>query len=309
MTAKQLTVPKIGVSTFRAQTGRVPAVDERAAFRAICQITGVDCRAGEEAAKSTELLRVLGELARSAGGPPPLPEPPSTADLDEQQGNSDNERVIEIAAMTELKAKVERWKELAREATGRMESWRLVQRLLAHAKGLPDAPAIGVDLLAIEDQRTMLSEPDPLTPIRQSLTNVLREAVISARDDVVAARTDARTELEATDGWSKPEEAERAEILRRSDLVEPPALAIGNGRGSPRCAGSDAAGRMGGQGPGGTGGARGRHARGGPPPRARGSPRAAPASDPEDAERCRELRHQCEDATRLEIADGPIVVS
>ena len=135
--------------------------------------------------------------------------------------------MIEIAAMTELKAKLELWKRLAHEATARMESWRLVQRLLAHAERLPDASAIEAQLLAIEEQRTLLSDPDPLTPIRQSLANVLREAITSARDELATARADARTELEATDGWSKLEEEEREQILPESDLLEPPPLALG----------------------------------------------------------------------------------
>ncbi|MCC6224163.1 MAG: BREX system P-loop protein BrxC [Thermoleophilia bacterium] len=226
VTAKQLTLTKLGVSAFRA-TGPVPTVDERTAFRAICQLVGLDCKSGEEAAKSSELLRVLIELARSAGGPAPLPEPPATADLEEQQANSENERVIEIAAMTELKSDVKQWKKLRDEAEARVRSWNLVQRLAAHSEGIASASDIVEQLRAIEEQRTLLSEPDPLAPVRQSLTGALRDALVAARNEVAAARASARAELEGAQGWSKLEKAQREQILEHNDLLDPPELSIG----------------------------------------------------------------------------------
>lgn len=227
VTAKQLTLTKLGVSTFRAQTGRVPAVDERTAFRAICQLVGVDCKSGEEASKSSELLRVLIELARSAGGSAPLPEAPSAADLDEQQSNSENERVIEIAAMTDLRSEIEHWKTLRDDTVTRMQSWHIVKRLAAHADSLPTASEIAEQLHAIEEQRTLLSEPDPLAPVRQSLASALRDALTTARHALVTAREEARGELETAQGWSKLKKAQQKQILQDHDLVEPLPLAVG----------------------------------------------------------------------------------
>ncbi|MDP9224164.1 MAG: hypothetical protein M3P18_09970, partial [Actinomycetota bacterium] len=227
-TAKQLTVPKIGVTTFTVESSRVPSVEERAAFRAICQLVKVECKSGEEAAKGSELVRVLVNLADSAGGEAPLPERPSTLGLEEQQTNSANERVIELAAMTALKSDVERWQKLGAEAETRTANWQLVQRLLAHAETLATGSEIGGQLSAIDEQRTLLAEPDPLVPVRQALTTSLRDALNTAREGVSSARGHGRAQLDKAEGWVSLAEADREQILRRNDLLEPPALEIGS---------------------------------------------------------------------------------
>jgi hypothetical protein len=227
-TAKQLTVPKIGVTTFTVESGRAPGVEERAAFRAICQLVDVECKSGEEPAKSSELVRVLIDLAQSAGGTDPLPEPPSTVGLEEQQANSGNERVIELAAMTELKSDVERWQRLRTEAITRLASWQLVERLLGHARGLPDTAEIEGQFGAIRQQRTLLAEPDPLVPVRQSLTGALRDGLTAARERVSSARAEARAQIEEAEGWKSLAETDQGQILRINELIEPAALSIGS---------------------------------------------------------------------------------
>jgi hypothetical protein len=189
---------------------------------------GVQCKSGEEAAKSTELLHVLIELARAAGGAAPLPEPPPTIDLEEQQANSGNERVIEIAAMENLRHDVERWQTLRDASAARMDAWQLAQRLVRHGEGLPEAEEAATQLAAIEADRSLLAEPDPLVPILQALAGALREAVTEARDAVATARAEARATLEAAEGWSSLADADQEQILRVNDLLEPPALVIGS---------------------------------------------------------------------------------
>jgi hypothetical protein len=226
--SKQLTLTKLGVTSFTVESGRAPDVDERATFRGICQLVGVECKSGDEASKSSELIRVLVELARSAGGPAPLPEPPSTEDLEEQQTNSGNDRVIEIAAIADLRSSVESWTKLAERAGMRMEGWRLAQRLFAHANGLPGSSDIGDQLKAIEEHRTLLTDSDPLASLRQSLAAAVRDALVAARDEVDSARAAARAELEAEEGWSSVDEDARQRILRDNDLLRPAGLAIGS---------------------------------------------------------------------------------
>ena len=227
-TAKQMTQTAIGVATFTVESSRVPDVEERAAFRSICQLVGVACKSGEEAATSSELLRVLVELARAAGGLAPLPAPPATIDLEEQQANSGNERVIEIAAMADLKGDVARWQTLSESAVKRLSTWHLTQRLYAHARALEISEDMKGQLEAIERQRSLLAEPDPLLQVRQRLATALRDALTAARDQVSVDRTAARATLEGADGWAELDETRRDEILTRNDLLEPPKLAIGS---------------------------------------------------------------------------------
>jgi hypothetical protein len=227
-TAKQMTQTGIGTSTFTVESSGVPSVDERTAFRAICQLVGVSCKSGEEATKSTELLHALIELAHAAGGPAPLPEPPPAIDFEEQQANSGNERVIELAAMPDLKEDVGRWLKLRDAAAARMEGWQLAQRLVRHGDGLVEAKAAEAQLAAVETDRSLLAELDPVVPITQALAGALREALTKAREAVATARGEARTSLESADGWSSLAEGDREQILRTNDLLDPPALSIGS---------------------------------------------------------------------------------
>jgi hypothetical protein len=227
-TAKQLTLPKIGVTTFTVESSRVPSVEERAAFRAICQLVGVGCKSGEEAATSSALLHVLIDLGRAAGGPAPLPEPPATIDLEEQHANSGNERVIELAAMSDLKSGVQRWLTLRDAAAARTAAWQLAQRLVAHGDPMDDANAAAEQLAAIEAERSLLNEPDPLVPVLQALAAALRDALTKARDAVATTRAEARSTIAAAEGWSSLAEPDRDQILRNNDLLDPPILAVGS---------------------------------------------------------------------------------
>jgi hypothetical protein len=56
----------------------------------------------------------------------------------------------------------------------------------------------------------------------------LREALAQAHKALVTARAEARSTLEAADGWNALGKDDRESILRASDLLDPPALSVGS---------------------------------------------------------------------------------
>jgi hypothetical protein len=106
--------------------------------------------------------------------------------------------------------------------------WHLAQRLGRHGEGLTKGQEARTQLAAIETDRSLLAEPDPLVPVRQALAEALREELARAKDAVAKARSEARASLESAEGWSALAGAEREQILRSNDLLDPPASEVGS---------------------------------------------------------------------------------
>ena len=76
----QLDQAKVPNTDFRVESVTIDA-RQRLKLRKLFQTAGVDCKPNEEAAAAGRLLARLHELARDAGGDPPLPERPGTRHL------------------------------------------------------------------------------------------------------------------------------------------------------------------------------------------------------------------------------------
>jgi hypothetical protein len=227
-TAKQLTVTKLGVTTFKTPIGRAPSTDERFALRGLCADLGVSCPPGDEAAATVDLIRELIALAEATGGAAPLPTQPPTADLGDIKQLPGSERVIALAAMRDqLKGTVPKWKAAAGKAQNRVAEWDTTCRLAKHASGLAATPDVTAQLEAIREQRTLLTDPDPVQPLRLALVTATRLALAAAKDALTEAKATAREALVAADGWSALDAVTRDRLIEEHDLSEPTHLEIG----------------------------------------------------------------------------------
>lgn len=167
-------------------------------------------------------LKVLRDAARAAGGDAPLPLPPSTAELDILLGKFGAEQQVAVAdQVQDLLAQWVTWQAIAKKAAERSPEWDEARALLRHAHALPTRDARAAALDAIEEQRSLLTEPNPLNPVLAGLRADLRAAIQDAYDEAQAAQQAAVGKVKATPQWEELPETERDAFLEQNGLAAP----------------------------------------------------------------------------------------
>jgi hypothetical protein len=215
VTAKQLTLTKIGVTDFRAETVTISA-QQRIDLRGLLQRVAIAVNKDEEGEGVVQLIDQLVGLAARAGGDPPLPERPSVDELVQLRSMVGNERLLAVWGERELfeRHQVE-WRARTELITSRLPRWEQLQRFLAHARSLAVAKEVESEVQAIRVQRQLLDEPDPVPPVVARVTEALREAIGEVTGQFTAEIELARERLMATDTWDQLDDPSRVEILDR----------------------------------------------------------------------------------------------
>ncbi|MGN6258091.1 MAG: BREX system P-loop protein BrxC [Solirubrobacterales bacterium] len=216
---KQLPQSQIGKVTLYKEDDP-PSVEQRLAVRGLLTAAQVPYEEGREGAQIPALLQRLKDLAGSAGGAPPLPEPPATGYLDALLGLGGNERFKAVAGEHErLAGDLAAWKAAAARREKREAEWGDLLRLQRHAAELPVHAKLAPAVEAIRDGRLLLADPDPLSPLLAELVAALREAVGERAQRLDEARRSAAAELERWDDWAKLGPEDRRAIVEEAKLV------------------------------------------------------------------------------------------
>jgi hypothetical protein len=222
----QLDQNKIAKAEFRVEQTTL-SVQDRLALRKLFQKLNLSCKSGEEAAVAPQFLRGLIDLARSAGGEPPLPASPAVTDLEDLQRLVGNEQLRSIKdRAADLEAKIATWTAQRDVANTRKPVWDVVVRLARQAKDIPEAQSHLAQIDAIRDQRLLLQPTDPVAPLRISLGDCLRSEVNSAHAALKQATEQALSSLEASDVWKRLPAEDQGSILPAVGLVTPARPAV-----------------------------------------------------------------------------------
>ena len=224
-----LTQQKIPTARFLPESVRLTA-SQRLAIRQLFQRLGVRTRSGEEAARAPEFLTKCRDLARAAGGDPPLPEIPDLRFIEDLSGLTGNEQLAAILDKRErIETSAARWKELGERAGERLRTWGLAKALHGHADGELNnvADEEGRQLDAIQNQRTLLDDTDHVGPCVRRLGKALRGELITLHERLNAAVEAAIARLEADPTWQNLSASGRSEILREVGLTPPRELRLG----------------------------------------------------------------------------------
>ncbi|MEW6071033.1 MAG: BREX system P-loop protein BrxC [Planctomycetota bacterium] len=218
---------KIQSSEFRPEKVRLGTA-EKLALRGLYQEAGVPVRSGEEELKAPQFLDALLDLARAAGGDPPLPPcPPATRITDLKRLTGSEQLGGILAAKSELETLLQDWKARRQRAEERVPGWSRLERLGRHAAALPIAAEVAPELEAIRAGRSLLDDTDRVTSLIKKVAKALRAAVTEQGETFREAYASGLATLAADPAWTAMDAALQGQILEQVGLAAPATPSIG----------------------------------------------------------------------------------
>ncbi len=210
---KALERKAIGKVTFKVES-TVVSTAQRIQIRKLFQKVGIIATPGEELAYVPQFLQRVLDLADQAGGEAPKPARPDTKFIDEIRTTAGNEQLIIIYNQREeLGQNIERWRELAERISKRWPNWSVLKGLVAHATKLQGAEVMLAHAETIEQQRQLLEEPDPITPLVANLTQLLREELNRLDQEYGLRHKQGMERLRDDSNWQQLEPEQRHQLL------------------------------------------------------------------------------------------------
>ncbi len=187
---------------------------------------GLKFTPGEEAAAAIEFVALLKELAASSGGLAPAPEPPKPPLLTELEGLQGNDLLFKLfAEASPLTTSIATWRKTAARVAERTPAFQAASQLLQHAvaASLAGATKCQSDLEAVRNHRSLLDDPDPVSPILQAASTALRNALRDVHAHYEQVLKDEITALEKQPLWSSLGEGKRSALLTKHGATSFPA--------------------------------------------------------------------------------------
>lgn len=227
---KDLERKVIGKTMFKVESATVSAA-QRIQIRKVLQKVGLTAKQGEELAHVPQFLVSAQELANRAGGDAPRPARPATTTLEEIRLTAGNEQLLALYNQRdELSTAIDTWTDLAERIDKRVPAWNTLKRLLAQANGLSGAEVLVAQVTHLEQQRQLLEEPDPVTPLVASLTQLLRDELNRLHADYQTRHKNGMARLDADTNWKQLEPEQRNSLLaaQKLTLTDAPKVQVAN---------------------------------------------------------------------------------
>jgi hypothetical protein len=227
VTYKQLDRRQVGQTEFRVEA-IVISVGQKIALRGLFQNIGVACKSNEESEKARIFLQQVASLAYDAGGDPPCPMRPVPGYVQDLLQRSGNEQLQAVYnAREQMAADITTWQEKAQQIQDRLPQWQVLEDLAALARSVPEAQPMVAEAEAIRDGRLLLQTPDPVKPLCDQLTQILREKLLAAQTTFREQYESLQAELEAQDSWQQLSVDDRDRILQAAGLSGTPEVQVG----------------------------------------------------------------------------------
>jgi hypothetical protein len=187
--------------------------------RKLYAIFGIPCTPNEESRPIQEFITKVRDLAESSGGDNPLPERPDVRYLNDLISLSSNDQVKKLSELSsKLTSDIYVWQSTKQKLEQRIPIWNKLQRMLYHSKKLSVYLEVQSQVKAIEDNRSILDEPNPVEPLCDKLAESLRSELTKYHaecEDIYAAGVSG---LEMNESWKSLTDQQKSEILLKSNL-------------------------------------------------------------------------------------------
>jgi len=225
--AKSLDRAKLTQTSFRRESINITPI-QLIKIRKLFDAVGVPCQPKEELNRMPALLAKLREQASKAGGPAPAPETPKLTVIEAIEAQSGNAQLQELFTRhDEVLALSQGWTKTAAEVAKRMPAWHKLGDLLRHAKALGPYAKLKAEADAIEAQRSLLADPDPVRPLLDETVDLLRQALKAKLDAFEQGFAEQQALLQQDADWNKLGNTQRDELTAKHHLTPPPAVATG----------------------------------------------------------------------------------
>ena len=195
---------------------------QKIAVRGLCTHVKCNCKSGEEEMKAGEALKALEAQANRAGGQAPRPAVPSLTVVLELISLSGAERLVAVAAKEkELKGLWDTWCKQADQIEARMPGWLRATQLVVHAEAIPELADALSQLKAVDTNRGLLNDPDPVAPIATTIANTLRSRLSKSHELHAAEVIKAQNALDSDASWQKLKPEQQKAILATHKIVSP----------------------------------------------------------------------------------------
>ena len=225
--AKSLDRSKLTQASFRQESITI-SPPQFIKIRQLFSAVGVPCQPKDELAKAPLLIAKLRELASKAGGLAPAPELPKLTAIEALEAQSGNAQLLELFnRYDELTAIAKQWVKTADDIKKRHPVWSELINLLEHAKELGPYAELKADADAVRDNRTLLADPDPVRPLLDRTSDVLRLALNAKLQGFQNTFAHQQAQLAADFDWAKLSTAQSGQLTSAHHLepVKVPDLA------------------------------------------------------------------------------------
>lgn len=225
--AKTLARSSVPQTKFRPESvtlNKVQIIKIRGLINALLP-EGQNCNTGEEHSKLTLAIQNAKHIARSAGGEAPLPLAPNTTILTNLEIYNGNEQLQHaFDSKDEILNHFNQWQEQADLAKVRINQYSELKTAIHYCKNLAVYKNLEQQHQAIIDNRSLLDDPNPVSPLLSQAANALRDQITAKLSEYENEFNACLLDLNDDENWAKISQDKQQALLAERKLLNIPTV-------------------------------------------------------------------------------------